>query len=358
MKFVLRIAIQLLAAFFLLFVCIQAVVIVAVRIFWPKIATDEGSLGIYQITVLALCAILFLLTLLLIGWYLGKPVYFIIVWIKRLARGQYDSPISFDEICSRKSGTLKLPYAVYKELFEHLQMLESTLQRNDKEKQESEQAKQEWIRGISHDLKTPLTYISGYSTMLIHSEYRWSEAEQREFLSVIQQKAAHLQELVQDLNETIQGQIPLKAEEVDIVELVRRTVADVSSAPWATGYQFMMDTEPDRIPELCDPKLLMRAIRNLLVNAVVHNPKGTEIAVRISCLNNGMTEIQIEDNGIGFSETSVQVNAATASAAHSGLGLSIAKQLIEAHGGYLIVTSNPNEGTSLSIKLLSAQKLG
>ncbi|KON88183.1 histidine kinase [Sporosarcina globispora] len=346
MNFMLRIALQLLA-FFFLFVFIHMITAVTIQFFWPQGGTD-ANLSIY---VLVLSTVLFLLILLLIGWYLGRPVYFIIVWLRRLARGQYDLPIRWDEIRSRKSGTLKIPYSIYKELFEHLHILANTLQKNEKELQKSEQAKQEWIRGISHDLKTPLTYISGYSTMLINTEYRWSEAEQKEFLTVIQQKAAHLQELVQDLNETIHGQIPLKAEVVDIVELVRRTVADVSSAPWATGRQFMMDTDPDQIPGSCDPKLLTRAIRNLFVNAVVHNPEGTRIAVRISQLHDRTTEIQIEDDGIGFSETLVKSDAAIPSSERSGLGLSIAKQLIEAHGGDLIVTSKPNEGTSLSIRL-------
>ncbi|MFD0618501.1 sensor histidine kinase [Paenibacillus sp. GCM10027629] len=358
MNFMLRIALQLLA-FFFLFVFMQMTTAMTVQFFWPQGVTNQNALtndlSSDQIYVLVLCSILFLLTLLLIGWYLGKPVYFIIVWIRRLARGQHDLPVRWDEIHSRKSGKLKIPYAIYKELFEHLQMLANTLQRNEKELQESEQAKQEWIRGISHDLKTPLTYISGYSTMLINAEYQWSETEQKEFLSIIQQKAAHLQELVQDLNETIQGQIPLKAVEMDIVELVRRTVADVSSAPWATGHHFMMDAEPGQISGSCDPKLLTRAIRNLLVNAVVHNPEGTRIAVRISQLHDRASEIRIEDNGIGFSQTLDKNDSTVKSSERSGLGLSIAKQLIEAHSGDLIVTSKPNEGTSLSIRLPLAQ---
>uniref|UniRef100_UPI00119DCCBD ATP-binding protein n=1 Tax=Micrococcus luteus TaxID=1270 RepID=UPI00119DCCBD len=70
----------------------------------------------------------------------------------------------------------------------------------------------------------------------------------------------------------------------------------------------VMSPEPDRMKVPCDPKLMTRAIRNLLVNAVVHNPEGTEIAVRISQPNDRTAEIRIEDNGVGFSETLVQSN--------------------------------------------------
>ncbi|WP_134686600.1 sensor histidine kinase [Brevibacillus migulae] len=355
MNVILRIALQLLGAFFILFVCIQTIAIVTAWLFWPQMFLSGESSGFYEIFVVALCALLFLLSLLLIGWYLGKPVYVMMVWIRCLANGQYDIPLHGHEIHSRKR-TLKLPYAVYKELFEHLRMLASTLRRNEEELRESEQMKREWIRGISHDLKTPLTYISGYSAMLINSEYSWSAGEQKQFLSIIQQKAVHLQELVQDLNETIYGQIPLKAEEADIVELVRRTVADVSSAPWATGYLFVMDPEPERISLFCDPKLMTRAIRNVLVNAVVHNPEGTEIVVRISQLVDRIIEIQVEDNGVGFNETFVNSGSAkTSSSERSGLGLTIAKKFVEAHGGYFIISSKPNEGTSISIRLQAAQ---
>ncbi|HZG17047.1 MAG TPA: HAMP domain-containing sensor histidine kinase [Candidatus Bathyarchaeia archaeon] len=354
MNVILRIALQLLAAFIILFVCIQTIAIVTAWLFWPQMFLSGESSGYYEIFLVTLCALLFLLSLLLIGWYLGKPVYLMMVWIRSLASGQYDIPLHWNEIHSRKRGTLKLPYAVYKELFEHLRMLASTLRKNEEALLESEQMKREWIRGISHDLKTPLTYISGYSAMLINSEYSWSTAEQKQFLSIIQQKAVHLQELVQDLNETIYGQIPLKAEEADIVELVRRTVADVSSAPWATGYLFMMDPEPERISVCCDPKLMTRAIRNLLVNAVVHNPEGTEIVVRLSQLLDRTTEIRVEDNGVGFSETLIQRGSDKTSSERSGLGLTIAKKFVEAHGGDFIVYTKPNEGTSISIRLQAA----
>ncbi|WP_248925413.1 sensor histidine kinase [Paenibacillus hamazuiensis] len=359
MNFTLRVALQLLLAFFLLFIGIHIFIFAAAWLIEPQSIVNRGSdgngSGTLEIYVLAAFAVMFILTLLIIGWYLGKPIYFIMIWIKHLANGHYDVPMRRNQILSHKTGMLKFPYAIYKELFEHVRMLAGTLQKNEKELQASERAKREWIRGISHDLKTPLTYITGYSAMLINNEYRWSETERKEFLTVIHQKAAHLQELVQDLNETIQGQIPLKLEVADIVELVRRAVADVGSAPWANGYLLTMEAKPERVSLSCDPKLLARAIRNLLVNAVVHNPEGTRITVGVTMLHDGTVEIRINDDGIGFSKTNVPGSETTDSFGRSGLGLSIAGQLIEAHGGKLIVSSNPGEGTTLTIQLLSTQ---
>jgi len=358
MNFMLRIAAQLLAIFIFLLICIQAIVLAVAWLVWPQLLRTGNSSEHYEIFVVSLCLLLFLATLLLIGWYMGKPLYFMIVWIRRLANGEYFLPPGMNDFRSGKLGKLRFPYAIYKELFGHLRVLTDTLHHNEKTLREVEQTKREWIQGISHDLKTPLTYISGYSSMLVHSDYQWSDKEKRGFLTVIHQKSTQLQELVQDLNERIQGEIPLKAENTDIVELVRRTVADVSSALWAAGYLFAMDSNPDRIGVFCDLKLMTRSIRNLLVNAVIHNPEGTRILVRVSLLEARTVEVRIEDNGVGFSETLVnQVDAAHAHQT-TGLGLSIARKFIDAHGGSLHVYSKPGEGTSLSIKLKAEESLG
>ncbi|GIO52522.1 sensor histidine kinase [Paenibacillus cineris] len=351
MKFMLRIALQLLAIFIFLLICIEAIVIGVAWLIWPQLISSGNSSGHYEIFVTVLCLLLFLVTLLLIGWYLGKPLYHMVVWIRRLANGRYDPPPAWDNLRAGESGRLKFPYAIYKELFEHLRLLTRTLHLQDKTLREVEQTKREWIQGISHDLKTPLTYIAGYSAMLLHPEYRWSDTEQKQFLSVISQKAAHLQELVQDLNETVQGEIPLKAEKTDIVELVRRTVADVGSAPWAAEYLFSMDSDPDCIPVFCDTKLVTRAVRNLLVNAVVHNPAGTRITVWTSLYDDGTVEIRIKDNGVGFNETPTHRDDALHAFEPAGLGLSIARRFIEGHGGSLHVLSKPGEGSSITIRL-------
>jgi signal transduction histidine kinase len=347
MSFMIRIALLLLLVVVIFSLSVQLVMIVTLEIFWPN---AKNSVGIewYGIGV---AGFFFLFTLLLIGWYLGKPIYSIIVWVRQLANGNYEVPESWNVIHSRKKDTLKQPYALYKELYDHLLLLTNTLKENHQDKLKSEQVKQEWIRGISHDLKTPLTYISGYSAMLLNPGYEWSDAEQKEFQSIIGQKAAHLQELVQDLNETVHAQIPVKKEDVDLIELVRRTLADVGSAPWASGYSLLLDSKPIGLVVSCDSRLLMRALRNLLVNAIVHNPEGTEIVVHIKRDGDQIAEIVVVDNGNGISDTLAEGEYASSSQGHSGLGLSIARQLIEAHGGKLSVLSQINKGTSISIQL-------
>lgn len=107
-----------------------------------------------------------------------------------------------------------------------------------------------------------------------------------------------MNELMQDLNLSFrleESHVPLEIENRDVVELVRRTVADVANAPWASGYHLTLDTSEARLHMRLDPKLFQRALRNLLVNSVIHNPKGTRIRVTVQKLTE--VKIIIEDNG-------------------------------------------------------------
>lgn len=104
-----------------------------------------------------------------------------------------------------------------------------------------------------------------------------------------------------------------------------------------------------------DPKLFQRALRNLLVNSVIHNPKGTRIRVTVQKLTE--VKITIEDNGKGMDEETVEQlfqkyyrrTSTDAISEGTGLGMAVAHQLISAHDGHIHVDSRVNEGTALHI---------
>lgn len=347
MSFMIRIALKLLLAFILML----AGVYVLLALFTVLIPS-EFTAGNLEGFVLVSGGFMFMLVLLVFGWYIGRPFYYMIVWVRYLAKGNYEAPVHWQAIHSeKKTGKLKGPYALYQELFDHLMILTSTLMQNEQDKREAEQVKREWISGISHDLKTPLTYISGYSSMLVDEGYPWSEEERKEFLYIIHQKANHLRELVQDLNQTVYDQIPVQREDMDLIELVRRIAADIISAPWAANYFLTIDSIPELLRIKSDSKLLTRALHNLLVNAIVHNPAGTEIKIGITLHESQMVELRVEDNGVGFSFNETIVDQEFPSSSRSGLGLSIARQLIQALDGELTISSQKNQGTTITIKL-------
>jgi len=90
------------------------------------------------------------------GWYFGGPLGFIMSWIHQLSQENYTQPVGLSKIYTRK-GKLRMRYMLYQEVLQHLQSLSGKLKAAETEREKVEQAKQEWIAGISHDLKTPLT---------------------------------------------------------------------------------------------------------------------------------------------------------------------------------------------------------
>lgn len=157
---------------------------------------------------------------------------------------------------------------LFREVYLNLDTLSSTLQENEHKRKEFEQLRQDWAAGVTHDLKTPLSYISGYTDMLLSEVHDWSAAEKKEFL-----------------------------------QLIRRVVAEAANLPVVKDNTFEILGEEEPHYVIGDTGLLKRAFSNLLINAVVHNPAGTAITVRID--SNTHIEVQITDNGNGMDEQSV-----------------------------------------------------
>ncbi|RJE90380.1 sensor histidine kinase [Paenibacillus sp. 1011MAR3C5] len=294
------------------------------------------------------------------AWSIGKPLYYIIRWINRLANGIYVEPQNHWKIYSSKKKKLKRPYRLFQELFIQLQTLSDTLEKSKQERSRLDEMKKEWIAGISHDLKTPLTYIKGYSSMMLSPQYEWTKEEQTGFLMEIEQKASHMEDLIGDLNISFrldEQQPPLKREKTDLIELVRRIVVDVTNDPRAARHHLFLETSESHIEARLDVKLLGRALHNLVLNAVLHNPEGTNVNIQIR--QDSHLHIMITDDGVGMEEAALDQlfnkyyrgTSTDILSAGTGLGMAIAKQLVLAHGGEIEATSLVHEGTSISVKL-------
>lgn len=293
-------------------------------------------------------------------WFIGKPLFYVISWISRLAGGIYEEPDGLQKIYSGKDKKLKRPYRLYKELILQLHILTDILERSRQEKKRLDEVRKEWIAGISHDLKTPLTYIKGYSSMLLSPQYDWNSEEKTVFLTEIQQKANHMEELIGDLNLSFQldeQQLPVQWEKHDLVEFIRRIVVDVANDPRSAGSSLTFENDEPQMETLFDMKLLQRALHNLLLNAVLHNPSGTNIKVSIT--KSTQLQIVISDDGLGMDDKAIdrlyskyyRGVPTDFRSEGTGLGMAIAKQLVLAHGGDILVTSEINKGTSVVVIL-------
>ena len=107
---------------------------------------------------------------------LRQPSLVHVVWIQQLTEGKYGAPTDKYKIYNNK-GKLRSPYRLYDEVIMNIFSLSEHLKKAKQEREKLEEAKKEWMAGISHDLKTPLSYITGYSTLLLEKEYSWTEDE-------------------------------------------------------------------------------------------------------------------------------------------------------------------------------------
>ncbi|QPQ28917.1 sensor histidine kinase [Lysinibacillus sp. JNUCC 51] len=296
------------------------------------------------------------------GWYFGGPLGFIMSWIHQLSQENYTQPVGLSKIYTRK-GKLRMRYMLYQEVLQHLQSLSGKLKAAETEREKVEQAKQEWIAGISHDLKTPLTYITGYSTLLLNDQYDWSKEEARSFIQEIADKGKHMEELIQDLSLVIQfnntdGKLPLHKTNQDIVDFTKRIVANISNNPQANDYILHFKTDTTVINTDFDTKLMQRILQNILMNSIIHNPPNTNIYTQIFDRVEHV-EIHIVDNGVGMSQHMMENifqqyyrgTTTESSSEGTGLGMAIVYKLVQAHNGTISVQSDPSNGTTFIITL-------
>jgi len=221
--------------------------------------------------------------------------------------------------------------------------------------QQRDMARANWISGISHDIRTPLSMVLGYSSSL--ETNNTLNAEQQEKVAAIRQQAAKIKYLIEDLNLTAKLEYdmqPLRVEKIHLVELARQVVCEFldSNLDNSFSIDFITDSDSELLYINGDETLLKRAITNLIQNSIGHNPSGCEITVSVSCNNQNATVI-IADNGIGIPAQKLkELNTKTHYMESTdeklnlrhGLGMLLVRQIVDAHHGVIKIESKPQEG--------------
>lgn len=166
--------------------------------------SNENPFGfIFGPALAALLVSIIGLLILLAVWYanlFGYPMLHMLQWLQRLERGQYESrrprgrPLS-----QKKNGKWRRKYRVYTEVLRSIQTLSDTLEQDKELRRQTDSLREEWIAGITHDLKTPLSSIQGYAHMLEAERYEWASNEVREFAGIMLDKSMYMDRLVSDL---------------------------------------------------------------------------------------------------------------------------------------------------------------
>ena len=155
------------------------------------------------------------------------------------------------------------------------------------------------------------------------------------------------------------GAFPFHPQQIRLVRYLRELVIDITNDPAFSSRDLEFESNLPEITVAVDPDLFRRAVQNLIVNALVHNPPETKVTISITEIQGSGIHISIRDNGVGMSEEE-QSNLFSRyyrgtntkeKPEGSGLGLAIAKQIVALHGGDIAVKSKLGEGTEFLILL-------
>ncbi|MCM3595583.1 HAMP domain-containing histidine kinase [Metabacillus idriensis] len=298
-------------------------------------------------------------------WYsnkLGKPLLHMILWLENLATGRYEEPLSKKGVraSSRQNGKLKNSFRIYHDIIYSLNVLTSNLIQKDKDRAMMDERREDWITGLSHDLKTPLSSLYGYAYMLESNQYDWTKEEVQEFACIMKDKASYMTSLIEDFNLTYRlknNALPLQIETEEMNETIRRSIVHVLNDPQYQEREIDFHPSDDEIYFPIDKRWFHRIIENLVANAFKHNPSSTEVGISLK-KEETFFSVLINDTGNGMDEATkdnlfdryFRGTNTEESTKGTGLGLAIAKQLILAHNGEIAVWSELGKGTVITLK--------
>ena len=232
-----------------------------------------------------------------------------------------------------------------------LLLTDKTYENSLKEKRE------EFTSNVTHELKTPLTIISGFAELLKSGNVE--EEKTKEFGGIIYKQSTNLQRLIDDLLKIskLEANESIIIEELSIDKLGDEVCDDLAIEIKNKNLNLIKDF--DRVKAKVNGEMIKEAMMNLLTNAIKYNRDGGEIKFKIA-KEDGFALVQISDNGIGIEEELldriferfyVVDHSRSKKISSTGLGLSIVKHIVEAHGGRIEVTSEIGKGSTFTIYL-------
>ncbi len=223
-----------------------------------------------------------------------------------------------------------------------------------------EQMRKDFVANVSHELKTPITSIKGFSETLLDGAMK-DEKTLEYFLSIILKESDRLQELIQellDLSKMEQQGFQLNYQPVNIVEILNEIMVllggkaenkDIKLS-LTSGHQPMVEGDSYRLKQV---------FLNLISNGITYTPSGGKVLIEVSELEDTI-QVKISDTGIGIEKDEIPRiferfyrvdKARSRNSGGTGLGLAIVKHLVEAHHGTLAVNSKVGEGTTFIVNL-------
>lgn len=217
-----------------------------------------------------------------------------------------------------------------------------------------DQARTEWIAGVSHDIRTPLSMVMGYASEL-ESNPSLPATEQNQ-ARIIRQQSQRIKSLISDLNLASKLEYhaqPMELARVSPAALIRGVAVDFINDGLPEPYSLSVD-----VPEeangpilLCDQALIRRALTNLIDNSIRHNPRGCAIKLSVTKSTDGLV-LKVSDNGKGYPPELIKNSGGLDESpllGNHGLGLIIVRRIMKIHGGNIVFENLPQQGCATSL---------
>ncbi|MBX3155019.1 MAG: response regulator [Deltaproteobacteria bacterium] len=251
----------------------------------------------------------------------------------------------------------------------HVVIIEDVAERRASEARErtaiaASRAKTDFLAHMSHELRTPLNAVLGLSEALLERIFGELSEAQANTLATIHSSGRHLLDLINDVLDIARvesGNLPVEEDQVPLRPLIEESTALVYGQLTAKGQKLVVDLAPQLPPVDVDRRRIKQVLLNLLHNANKFSPPGATVTMRAAVHDNGReVELSVSDDGPGIHAADHQrifepfvTLDRSMSRAHdgAGLGLALAKRIVELHHGRIRVDSEPGRGTTFAITL-------
>ncbi len=276
--------------------------------------------------------------------------------VKPIAEGIQALPMG-DRVHVKEKGLLS-------EIASKINRTSEILQSQKHQLKKKDTARANWIAGVSHDIRTPLSMVMGYASQL-EQNCRLTEGE-RNKVAVILKQSEKMKKLISDLNLASKLEYnmqPVKTSRENVVALVRQVVVDFINMDIENRYPIEWVTEDTVTGCIAnvDRELLKRAVCNLIQNCMNHNKNGCTIYVTVK-KEKGECAICVEDDGVGVSDEQIEqlnhtphymVCDENTTTQRHGLGLLIVRQIMDSHGGETVIGHSVHGGFCVEMLLPS-----